>query len=97
MAPHEETAFRTLIADIQKTRQIDRATSLEAQILLTVKALEPVVRRGILPVKDITDAFNADRPEREHLTYQRMGRKLRSLGFAPAQTETSAAAIVWDT
>lgn len=94
--PDEEAAFRRLIGEIQRTRKIDRATSLEAQILLTIKKLEPEVYRGVLAVKAITDAFNEERPEREQLTCHRMARKLRSLGFEPAQTETSAAAIIWD-
>jgi len=88
--------FRALISKIEKTRRIDKATSLDAQIALTVAGLEEKVVRGILPVKLITDTFNENRPEREQFTYQRMGRRLRGLGFEPAQTPESAAAIVWN-
>jgi len=96
VAPAYEGEFRALINDIQKSRLTDKATSLEAQIALTVADLEAKMVRGILPVKLITDTFNEGRPDREQITYQRMGRKLRGLGFEPAQTYDSAAAIVWD-
>jgi len=96
VAPAYEGEFRDLINDIQRRRLIDKATSLEAQIVLVVADLEAKVVKGILPVKLIADTFNEGRPDREQITYQRMGRKLRSLGFEPAQTGDSAAAIVWD-
>jgi hypothetical protein len=96
VAPAYEGEFRDLINDIQRRRLTDKATSLEAQIVLVVADLEAKVVKGILPVKLIADTFNEGRPDREQITYQRMGRKLRSLGFEPAQTGDSAAAIVWD-
>jgi len=51
---------------------------------------------GILSNKDITDSFNYGKADRERFTPQRIGRKLKALGFDRAKTGTGAAAMVFD-
>jgi hypothetical protein len=94
--PERVPIFLGLVRDIEHHRLIDKSDSLEAQILLVVASLKDKVERGILPVKTITDAFNDAKPESAHLTYQRLGRKLWSLGFDKGKTGEGASAIVWD-
>lgn len=94
--PEREAHFLSLVMELEKDRMLDKADSLEAQILLTLKNLKDEVFRGILPVKTITDTFNEGRPEHSHFTYHRIGHKLKSLGFQKAKTEDGASAIIWD-
>jgi hypothetical protein len=77
--------------------------SLESQILKTIIGLKDQVRRGILPVKTITDTFNQEKskesqPEDQafQLTYHRIGRILSTMGFRKARTGNGASAIIWD-
>jgi len=94
--PEREQIFLSLVKELEKDRMLDKADSLEAQILVTLKNLKDEVFRGILPVKTITDTFNEGRPEHSHFTYHRIGHKLRSLGFQKAKTVDGASAIIWD-
>jgi len=54
------------------------------------------VKKGILPVKTITDTFNEGKSENIQITYQRMGRKLAALGFKKGKTGDGASAILWN-
>lgn len=75
---------------------IEKADSLEAQILMTLIGLKDQVERGILPVKAITDAFNEGKSEKSRITYQRVGRRLSAMGFKKARANDGASAIIWD-
>ena len=77
--------------------------SLESKILKTIIRLKDQVRRGILPVKTITDTFNQEKskesqPEDQafQLSYPRIGRILSTMGFRKARTGKGASAIIWD-
>jgi hypothetical protein len=94
--PDREPVFMDLVRGLAKDRLIDKLESVEARILLVLDSLRGQVSRGILPVKIITDAFNEGKPEGAWFTYQRMGRKLNSLGFAKGTTGEGSSAILWD-
>jgi hypothetical protein len=49
----------------------------------------------VLPVKTITDAFNQGKSRECHLTYQRVGRLLSTMGFQKARAGNNSA-ILWD-
>ncbi len=94
--PERESSFLRLIRQIESEKLIEKADSLEAQILTVLVRLEDQVERGMLPVKKITDAFNEDKSERSQVTYQRIGRRLSAMGFKKARASDGASAIIWD-
>jgi hypothetical protein len=96
VCPDREKRFMALVREIEQERYADRADTLEAQIVLALKALSHQVVHGILPTKDITDHLNKDRTDREKLSYQRMGRRLKALGFGRGYTVEGNAAILWN-
>jgi hypothetical protein len=95
--PEREGAFLNLVKEIEVQRQIDKANSLEAQILKAIQSAMDETNRGVLAVKVITQKFNDGKGERFQFTEKRMGGKLRSLGFKMGSIgSTGAAAIIWD-
>jgi len=94
--PEREAVFMNLVRDLARSRLIDRSDSLEAQILLVLDSLRDQVTRGILPIKEITASFNEGKSEEACFSFQRMGRKLSSLGFGKGKTGEGASAIIWD-
>jgi len=93
--PEREPSFLRLVRELEVEKLIEKADSLEAQILMTLISLGSQVERGILPVKAITDAFNKGKSEKSQVTYQRVGRRLSAMGFKKARTGNNAA-ILWD-
>jgi hypothetical protein len=96
-----EETFWQLIDEI-KTSEAERLENLEsrtedvqAQILRTMMRLRYEVKNGMLPVKTITDAFNEDKSKECHLTYQRIGRLLSTMGFQKARAGNNTA-ILWN-
>lgn len=87
--PEREPVFMELVRELERGRLLDKADSLEAQILKVVWNLKGEVHRGILPVKRITDVLNEDRMEREKLTYHKVGRRLWSLGCTKGAPTTA--------
>jgi hypothetical protein len=67
----------------------------EERILKTVVTLQPQVKHGVLPVKTITDTLNEGKAEHMRVTYQRVGRKLISMGFDRARAGDNAG-ILYD-
>jgi len=94
--PKREEAFLALVRRLQEERLLEKADSFEAVILTVMESLREDVEKGILPVKTITDAFNMGRPERSQVTYQRVGKLLKPMGFTKCKTRTGASAIIWD-
>ena len=66
-----------------------------AQILRTIIGLKEEVKRGMLPVKTITDSFNQGKCKESQLTYQRIGRILSAMGFAKGRVGSNSG-ILWD-
>jgi len=94
--PEREPSFLRLVRELEAEKLIEKADSLEAQILMTLIGLKGQVERGILPVKVITDAFNEGKSEKSQVTYQRVGRRLSAMGFKKARASDGASAIIWD-
>lgn len=94
--PEREKPFMELIKELEAGRLIEKADSLEAQILLTVLGLKLEVEKGILPVKLITDTFNTGKPERYQYSYQRIGRRLTAMGFKKGKSGDGGAVVIWD-
>jgi hypothetical protein len=93
--PEREAAFMRLVASIESAKLIEKADTLEAQIVAVLVELEGSVDRGMLSVKLITDTLNKGRPERAQISYQRAGRRLQAMGFEKCRAGNNAA-IVWD-
>jgi len=93
--PEREPSFLRLIRELEAEKLIEKADSLEAQILMVLARLKDQVERGILPVKKITDIFNEGKSEKSQVTYQRIGRRLSAMGFKKARAGNNAA-ILWD-
>ncbi len=94
--PGREAAFLNLVRELHAERLTEKAASLEAEILGAVVDLSHRVERRILPVKTIADTLNEDQPAKSRLSYQKVGRRLKAMGFRRERTSSGAAAIVWD-
>ena len=94
--PEKEDAFMELVRSLQEDRLMEKSETLEARILKTVLELRGDVVNGVLPVKLITDTFNNGLPEKSQITYQRVGRMLKSMGIQKCKTNQGGAAILWD-
>jgi DNA primase catalytic core len=94
--PEREQQFLRLAEQLKSQRLVEKATSLEAQILRVVLDLRDRVENGILTVKAITDTFNEDKHEKSKITYQRVGRRLSAMGFQKVTASGGTSAIVWD-
>jgi hypothetical protein len=96
-----EKTFWQLIDNIstseqQRLKNLESKTeNLRAQILRTIIRLQYEVKNGMLPVKTITDAYNQEKSEECHLTYQRIGRLLSTMGFQKARAKNNSA-ILWN-
>jgi len=94
--PQKEAAFLELVGELEHSRLLEKADSLEAQLLRCLLALENRMERGYLPVKAITDYFNEGKDEKNRVSYQRVGRLLASMGFKKGRTGAGASTIFWD-
>jgi len=94
--PEREPSFLKLIKELESGRLLEKAMSLEAQILKVIIGLEVSVMRDLLPVKSITDEFNKGKAERYQITYQKVGRRLSAMGFDKSSLGDGASAIVWN-
>lgn len=93
--PEREPYFLRFIKELEAERLIEKADTIEAQILITLVGLKDQVEKGILAVKEITDSFNEGKPEKLQVTYQRVGRRLKAMGFKKARYGNNSA-ILWD-
>jgi hypothetical protein len=93
--PDREVSFLKLVKEIEADKLIDKADTLEAQILTVLTGLEDKVERGMLSVKTITEAFNEGRSEKAKITPQRVGRRLSAMGFKKSRVGNNMG-ILWD-
>ena len=93
--PEREAAFLHLARNFEAERLTDKADSHEAQVLETILGLSEAVSKGFLAVKKITEAYNAGRPEWEHVSTYGMGWRLKAMGFKKEKARDGAV-IVWD-
>ncbi|MCM8797710.1 MAG: substrate-binding domain-containing protein, partial [Candidatus Omnitrophica bacterium] len=94
--PGREAYFLKLVKRLESEKLIEKADTIEAQILTVLSGLRGSVDKGMLSVKDITDSFNEDKSDKYKVTYQRIGRRLSAMGFGKVRTSSGASAIVWD-
>ncbi len=104
--PEREKVFLQLVKKLEEERLGEKAETLEAEIIYTMGVLKdmkdsagvPYFQHGKIAIKDITDSLNNKRTEREKLTYQLVGRRLKALGFKKGTTSdrNSASAVYWD-
>jgi len=87
--PEREMAFRGLIRELQKERLTEKADSIESEILQAMCHLRNQVEGDVLAVKMVTETVNEGRPENRRITPQKVGKRLKSLGFEKGVTTTS--------
>lgn len=97
MRPDRENAFLAFVKGLQRERLQDRAETLEAALLRIVDGLrECMTPDGLLPVRLVTQRLNEGRLEKDHVTPQRVGVRLRSLGFGKGGRDRDGMLIWWD-
>jgi len=94
--PDREEAFLAFVADLQRERLQEKAETLESELLRSLDGLREQVQEGVLPVRLVTQALNEGRPDKDRVSDQRVGRRLRSLGFQKGQRKEAGATILWD-
>ena len=94
--PERERILRGLIVEFQRDRLADKADTLEAEILRIMDGLRQDVVAGVLPVQPITDALNEGRSDEKRISPQRVGKRLKSLGFQRGKRTGAGATIKWD-
>lgn len=94
--PEREDVLRDLIRELQSERLTDKAQTLESELLQIMDSLRHKVDGGVLPVKAVSEVLNEDRPEKARISPQKVGKRLRSLGFAPGKRAAAGATVLWD-
>ncbi|HUW13742.1 MAG TPA: toprim domain-containing protein, partial [Anaerolineae bacterium] len=95
--PDRENAFLAFVNNLQRERLRDRAETLEAALLRILDALrEEATADGLLPVRLVTGKLNEGRLEKDQVSSQKVGWRLRSLGFEKGRREEAGATIRWD-
>jgi hypothetical protein len=94
--PDREKAFLAFVADLRRERRQEKSETLEGELLRVLDGLREKVREDLLPVRLVTQALNDGRPEREQVSDQKVGRRLRSLGFEKGPRSREGATIRWD-
>jgi len=93
---NREKEFISLVKQIDEKRRLEKYQSIEAQIIYSLLELEFRVMKGFLPLKDITEKVNLDKPERYHISPKRIGKTLRALGFEWGWTHGGTTSIAYD-
>ena len=86
-----------LIRDIEDRRMVEKSTSFEAQLVITIAKLEAHVRNGLLPVAVLVEAFNEDKLDHGKLSDRYLGKVLTSMGFNKRRGgPRGETCLVWD-
>lgn len=96
VAPEFKDNFITLIKDIENTKLVSKASSLDSDILLVMKKLENNVIGGTLPNQLILDEYNRDKSKEEELRARKMSNLIKSFGFKPTRTSINAVGFFYD-
>ena len=73
-----------------------KSETLEAALLRILDGLRGEVKDGLLPVRLVTHKLNEGRLEKDKVSDQKVGWRLRSLGFQKGRREETGATIQWD-
>jgi len=95
--PDREDAFLAFVTSLQRERLQDKADTLEAELLRVLDGLRAEVSEGgLLPVRLVTQKLNEGRPDEHKVSDQKVGVRLRSLGFRKGTRSAEGATIQWD-
>lgn len=94
--PEREAEFLELALALEAERRMDRSEGLEANILSAIARSAAEVRGGVLSVRTITDALNAELPERSRFSTRRVGWRLKALGLDRARMSDGSRGIRWN-
>jgi len=87
----------SLAKDIAGDRLAEEQSGVEAEILKAILGCENKVENGKLSTKDISEAYNCELPDKEHVRSDWIGRKLQRLGLKRTRFgHGGARAILWD-
>lgn len=95
--PDLEQEIMVLVGEFTKKRLEEKAETIEAQILKAILALvDKVTNRG-LAILEITNQCNSEiADDRFKITTQKVGRRLKAMGFDKCKTSGGASAIIYD-
>ncbi len=91
-----ENAFLAFVADLRRERLQGKSETLEAALLRVIHELRDEPRDGLLPVRLVTEKLNEGRLDKDRVSDQKVGWRLRSLGFQKGQRQETGATIQWD-
>jgi hypothetical protein len=94
--PDRENAFLAFVSQLQRERLEDRAETLEGALLRILDGLRYQVADGLLPVRLVTEALNEGRADKDRISDQKVGVRLRSLGFRKGERRREGTTIQWD-
>jgi DNA primase len=95
--PDRERASLAFVASLHRLRLQEKADTLEAALLRILDGLcGEVTADGLLPVRLVTERLNEGRLEKDQISAQKVGMRLRSLGFQKGRREEAGATIQWD-
>jgi hypothetical protein len=96
VSPRHLPEFEELIQKLDREQRNSRAYSLEAEIIGVVTALAAGANPGVVAVEDIASQVNIIRAkERSYpISVDRLGKKLRSLGFEPNPRHAGQRSII---
>lgn len=96
IVPKEEERFINLIKNIEKTRLTEKASTIDAEVVLAwVKAQDTVIN-GVVACQKVTEAFNQEREEKERILSRKIGARLSSFGFSKTQTNNHTLGFITD-
>ncbi len=96
IVPHRDGEFLSIVEGIRERQQNERSESMDAKLVQTLLDLKEEVRESLLSIKQVTEFFNDGLHERTIWTPQKIGRKLRAMGFKGTRTHLERY-IIYDT
>jgi hypothetical protein len=97
VCPEKEASLNVLFSEFEKSRRGHNIYSLEARILMSMQSLYAKMEYSVLPIKAIAADLNEDSDgRRDYITCQKVGRRIRALGFQDAKTNNGSAGVLWN-
>lgn len=79
--PKREESFKELISELDQDRKAQKSESTEARLISIIAELESEVSEGLFSIQSILNRYNEGVDERYKTTNQRLGWRVRALGF----------------
>lgn len=96
VSPGNEGDFVALVNDLDRARRLEKAESVEGDVIKALWAARPNIERGKLAVVWVAKAFNEGKTGRDCISERSLGWQLRGLGFGRDRNSRGYAAIRWD-